>query len=560
MMTPRSGRWSPIQRAAPRLLLPFLFVLSAPLASAHAVFDSSDPAPDSQVEVGLTSITVKVTEDVILEFSGLEVTDLQGVDWADGPTQQGDAANVMIIQTRPLDNGIYVIQWKALSADTHTTRGQFLIAAGNATLTTRSGASTDTTEAPGGGSADAAGRAVLYAGLLVAVGLPLFFLTVDREREAPRLALLVSATLALVGALGGFVNLQGLAGRTEVPIAALAFSKGGIYLTLRAIFLAAAGGALLASAWTPARARRVVLGLAVTLALATLTSTTLGSHAASVSTDRTLAMASDFIHLLVGGVWVGGVAAFSFAMRGTDSERGAILIRRFSPIAMGSVFLILVTGTYASVRFVKTWDFLLNEPYGRLVLAKIGLVVVLVGFGALYQRVVQAKLARADATPRTFRRLLGAEAGVMALVLIAAGALATTSPPQEKVELDPTPLVLELTNQTSMTHVIVQISPNPVTIGLQTIRVYLHPLTAAPVPNSTIVQLKIWQDGESEPETSFNPDKTGIGEWTTKAGHFTAPGTWHLKVQYQRSDEGFKKFTFEVPVVIPGQQPPGGTP
>lgn len=558
MIGPRSGPASPIRRAAPRLLLSaLLLTLAAPLASAHAVFGSSDPAPDSQVDVGLDRITVTVTEDAILEFSGLTITDLRATDWANGPTEHGSADNVLTLKTRPLQDGIYVVEWKVLSADTHTTRGQFLFAVGNATLTTRAGASTDVTEPPGGGPRDAAGRGAFYAGLLVAVGMPLFFLLVDRERDASRIALLVASTLALLGAFGGFVNLQGLSARTEVAIDALAFSKGGLYLTLRALFLAVAGVALLASAWLAGRARRGFLALAILIALASLATTTLGSHSASVSTDRTLAMASDLVHLLGGAVWVGGVVAFCFAMVGTDSARGALLISRFSPLAMGSVALILATGTYASIRFVKTWDFLISETYGRLVLAKIALVLVLIAFGALHQRLMQKRLANAGSSPRAFRRLLGVEAGVMALVVIAAGALATTSPPQEKVEVDPTPLVLELTNQTSLTHVIVQISPNPVTIGVQTIRVYLHPLTAAPVPNNTIVQLKVWPDGEREPETAFNPDKTGFGEWTTKAGHFTSPGTWHVKVQYQRPDEGFKRFTFDVPVALPGQ-PPGG--
>lgn len=554
MTEPRSDHWSPIRSAAPRLLL-VLLLLAAPTAGAHAVFGSSKPAPDSQVEVGLTRIEVTLTEDVILEFSGLEVTDLQGADWVAGPTAQGSGANILTVETRPLADGVYVIAWKGLSADTHTTRGQFLIAAGNATLTQRSGSQTDTTEAPGGGTRDALGRAVFYAGLMVALGLPFFFLAVDRERDAPRIALLVTSALALAAALGGVLNLQGLSARTEVPLASLAWSKGGIYLTLRALFIAAAGLVLLAAAWMSTHARRALLMVSVLLALSALASTTLGSHAASVSEARTLAMASDSVHLLVGAVWVGGVVAFCFAMIGSDSARGVLLITRFSPLAMGSVALILATGTYASIRFVKKWDLLFSERYGQLVLAKLALVVVLVAFGALHQRVVKKRLAATGATPRSFRRLLGVEAGVMALVVIAAGALATTNPPQEAVEIDPTPLVFEVENKTKMTHVILQVSPNPVTIGVQTVRVYLHPLTAAPVPNNTRVQLKIWEEGEEEPETTMTPDKTGFGEWTTKAGHFTAPGTWQVKVVFQRPDEGYHRFTFQVPVTLPGQPP-----
>lgn len=555
MIIPRSGRF-PIHSAAPRALLFFLLLTTLPIASAHAVFGSSDPAPDSQVDVGLTTITVTVTEDVILELSGLEVTDLQGNDWTDGPTEHGDADNVMTIRTRPLQDGIYVIGWKALSADTHTTRGQFLIASGNATLTTRSGASTDVTEPPGGGTRDAIGRATFYLGLIVVAGTPFFFLVIDRERPPGRIALLVVAALGLAGAIGAVVNLQGLAERTGVGLAAIAASRGGIYLALRSLFVALGALTLAIAAWTSPR--RALLALASAFGLAALVSTSLGSHAASVSSAREITIAADAIHLLVASVWLGGVAGFLLASPGRDRATLAKLVVRFSHFAMWSVALILLTGAYASVRFVRSWDALWTERYGQLVLAKIALVLVLVGFGAFNQRVVHPHLLRERVTPSFFRRVVALEAGVMALVLLAAGTLATTSPPQDEVEVDRTPLVLELENKTDVTHVVLQISPNPVTIGVQTIRVYLHPLTAAPVPNSTIVQLKVWQDGEEEPETSFNPDKTGFGEWTTKAGHFTAPGTWHVKVLYQRPDEGFKKFTFDVPVALPGQ-PTGDT-
>lgn len=547
MPSTRLRRARQASAAAPLALL--LFFALIPTASAHAVFAASDPAPDSHVQVGLARVQVTLTEDVILDFSGLEVADLQGVDWTEGRVEHAGSANSLSIATRPLTDGLYVISWKALSADTHTTRGSYLIAVGNATLTQASGAIDDTAGNAGGSQRDAAARTAYYLGLILALGMPTFFLWVDRERAAPTGALLAAGGFAIVGSIGGLVNLYGLSARTEVALEAIAFTKGGIYLTLRTLFVLLAGALLLAAAAARGNARRGAMLLAILAALAALASTSLGSHSSAVSEGRSLAIISDGVHLLVASVWLGGVAGFLFAVRGRDSATLARLVARFSPMAMTSVALVIATGVIASVRFVSRWDALVSEPYGRLVLAKILLVVVLVGFGAFHQRVVHRRLHSGAASPRAFRRVIQVEAIVMALVVLAAGALATTSPPQDKAEVSRVPLILELTANSTLTHLVVQVTPYPIVVGVQTIRVYLHPLTAAHVPNSTIVQLKIWHENESEPDVALTPEKSnGTAEWTLRGGHFTRPGAWNVKVLYQRSDEGFERFTFQVPV------------
>lgn len=526
------------------------FVILIPAASAHAVFASSDPAPDSQSPVGIGRVTVTLSEDVILDFSGLEVADLQGADWTNGAVAHAGSRNTLTVETRPLVDGLYIVNWKALSSDTHTTRGSFLIAVGNATLSESSGAIDETPDNSAGSRVDALARTAQYAGIVLAIGIPFFFLAVDRDRGAPRSALVVASGFAALGSLGGFVNLAGLSRRAEVAVQDIAFTEGGIFVTLRALFILVAAALLVAASLTRQGTRRVFMVLGVIAGLAALVSTSLSSHSGSVTEDASLALASDMTHMLVASIWLGGVAAFLFAIRGRSSKELGKLVARFSPIAMASVALILATGVYASVRFVRHWSALFTEPYGRFVFAKIVLVVVLIGFGAFQQRFVHPRLNDESTSPRTFRRVIQVEAVVMALVVLVAGALATTSPPREEVVTTRIPLILEFTANSTLTHLVVQVTPNPVTIGVQTIRVYLHEQTAARVPNSTIVQLKIWHETEPEPDVSVTPEKSnGTAEWTLKGGHFTSVGKWNLKVLYQRPDEGFERFTFEVPVV-----------
>lgn len=535
-------------RAAPFFLLALLALV--PLASAHAVYESSNPPADAQAPVGVTSVSVKLTEDVILDYSKVEVEDLQQNDVTTSKTTYASGTkDTLQVETKPLQDGIYVVNWVALSSDTHSTRGTFLFAVGNATLTTRSGGTTLTQEPPGGTTLDGFARAGYYAGVLTIGGAALFVLFVAREEPRRSLVLALGALGLLAGA-GGLIVLNDLAGRADAALAGIAATSVGRFVAARALLAAAAGIILVA---TPRRAWRAGFMLAGTLAFAALACTSLASHAASVSDQRDLAIATDVLHLAMGSVWVGGVTAFLAYAPGRGPSETARLVRAFSPYAMTSVAILLLTGTLASLRFIPAWPALWTTTYGRFILAKIALLVVLAGFGAWNQRFLEPRLrAETPTAARRFRASLALEAGFMVLVLLAAGGLTAATPPQKDVVIDRTPLVFERSNSTKLTHVVLTIQPNPVTVGSQRIFVALHPLSAAPISNKTIVQLKIWGPNETEPDVTLDPPQTNPNEWGLKGGYFTSAGTWHVMVLFERPDEGFKKFTFDVPVQLPG--------
>lgn len=113
----------------------------------------------------------------------------------------------------------------------------------------------------------------------------------------------------------------------------------------------------------------VATGLAATWAMA--------EHA-STGLQPTVAMPVDVLHLLAVAVWLGGLAALVVSLYwGPPVERTAV--RRFSRLAFGSVVVLVATGLYQSWRQVGTWQALTDTTYGRLLLVKVALVVVLVG-------------------------------------------------------------------------------------------------------------------------------------------------------------------------------------
>ncbi|WP_330478174.1 copper resistance protein CopC [Streptomyces platensis] len=117
----------------------------------------------------------------------------------------------------------------------------------------------------------------------------------------------------------------------------------------------------------------VATGLAATWAMA--------EHA-STGLQPAVAMPVDVLHLLAVAAWLGGLAALVVSLYwGPPVERAAV--RRFSRIAFGSVVVLVATGLYQSWRQVGTWRALTDTAYGRLLLIKVALVVVLVGIAWL---------------------------------------------------------------------------------------------------------------------------------------------------------------------------------
>ena len=145
--------------------------------------------------------------------------------------------------------------------------------------------------------------------------------------------------------------------------------------------------------------RYVVAVVAAVIALA-LTAA-LGGHAASYSPE-TLLVTSDTVHVLSMATWLGGlfmlVLVLPFAARAlSEVERTPLLAAattRFSRMALIAVSLLLLTGIIQSVVLIGSWEAVYDTAYGRLVMAKVALFLLLIGIGAYNQRRLLPRLRR----------------------------------------------------------------------------------------------------------------------------------------------------------------------
>ena len=142
--------------------------------------------------------------------------------------------------------------------------------------------------------------------------------------------------------------------------------------------------ALVASLSTAAvgtrRARVVALALAGAMAL----TTALSGHAADWG-DVTPSVLLDWIHVLAASLWIGGVVALALVAFGPGSALAPSSVThicaRFSRLAGGSLAAVVLTGVYSAWVQLPDVAAFRDTPYGRVLLAKLALVVVLVLLG-----------------------------------------------------------------------------------------------------------------------------------------------------------------------------------
>jgi copper transport protein len=171
--------------------------------------------------------------------------------------------------------------------------------------------------------------------------------------------------------------------------------------------------------------------------LALVTAEALGGHAASAGSGApatSLAVAATAAHVLAACCWLGAVPAVlltGWAPLPAGVTRAEVLGAcrgALTRLVLAAGVTVVVSGLVVAGRQVGYPGGLTSSGYGRALLVKGALLVVLTGLGAL----TGARLAGRGRRPArsTGRRLLVAEAGVGLLVLLAAAVLLETAPPR----------------------------------------------------------------------------------------------------------------------------------
>ncbi|MFN8379518.1 MAG: CopD family protein [Anaerolineae bacterium] len=267
----------------------------------------------------------------------------------------------------------------------------------------------------------------------------------------------------------------------------------------------------------------------------------LSSHAAGSPVLPWLALAIDWLHLCAVGMWAGGLAALSLVVpvalrpyRG-EERRLALLaaLNRFSPLAFGAALLVVATGIFSSLVWV-TEPAQVGTRYGITLIAKIVLVLALLGLGALHRAVLKperyARLAAWENRLGGPNRTLYLEAALGLVVIIAAALLSATPVPRPDIVSPPAPTA---TVEVGDTQVTLTLSPGGP--GVNSTDVYVEQ-NGQPW-DDPIVSVRI-ADPARDLRGAWHPaDPAGDGLFVAANGDIDRAGPWLALVDVREGDE-----------------------
>lgn len=412
-----------MRRRAPGALLLLLALLglwsatgvaTAPPAAAHAELVSTDPAEGARLSEAPDRVTLTFTEGVSLGAGYARVLDSSGqrVDAGDA-TVEGDTVAVPLRADLP-DDG-YLVTYRVVSADSHPISGAFSFAVGDGALVAADAPSGAGDTDPVVGALLPAARWLGFAGLSLAIGVPLLLLTAwPAGWASARLRRMTAGGLVAVAAgaalsfllQGPYAAGSGLATVADPALLGATAASGNGAAHLVRIVLVAALAVVLRTVWrrgSPALPDVLSGGV---LALALVGTVAAVGHPIAGPLPG-LAVTAAAVHVAAMAVWLGGLAGLLGGVLREDAPAADVAraLPPFSRLAAGSVTALVVTGVVQSVREVGSPTALVTTTYGWVLLAKLALVLLLLAAAGVSRVWVQQHLGVHRSRPASRRRV-----------------------------------------------------------------------------------------------------------------------------------------------------------
>lgn len=486
-----------------------LFLAAAIFAGAaygHAKLLGSVPANGEKLAQAPSAIELTFSEQLqSTDINSIVVTDRSGRRVDKNAVALAEGGKKMIAELEETAVGVLTVEWKALSADDHLMKGEFSF-----TVTARKTPAADETPAPPyvapqiaenapPGSVDSQRATVeksgtnplqslvrwlAYLAMTTLFGGFAFFLFVlkpsfagaanlsgEEKSEAlgraeKRFVGLAFLCLALLGvaALAGLVlqtstvldasvaqsfapsNFWKILSQTAygtpwfLQIAALT----AIFVIVLLIARRKSEASLNSAPGAPTLWRTGLFFSALLLGTLSLT-----GHAWAAQKVYALAVASDWLHLVAAGVWVGGVFQLALILPKSVAAFSSLarlsvlagVIPRFSALAVAATLLLALTGIYNSWIHLSSVRDLINTPYGITLLVKILLFLLMLPLGGFNRFFIRPRVERLAAATESSERqktiqdfyfVMKLEAAFAIAILLLAAILAFLPHSQEK--------------------------------------------------------------------------------------------------------------------------------
>ncbi|AJM91620.1 virginiamycin B lyase family protein [Nitrosopumilus piranensis] len=537
---------------------------SVPFAAAHPFTEETIPSLTSNAPAGTTEVIVYFSEPIDINFSELRVFDTNGnqIDNKDTSYYEGELS--LIVTTPPLEDGVYTASTKVLSkVDGHLVPDAFLFAVGDVVidpslLDVKQPSELVFLPEAGARFPGLVGQTIVLGAVIASL---IIWGTQNKQLIREELDKIEKfhhgkfMSITGIGLVLIFIsNILMIAVQSVrlgvSPLDAIQTDFGITWVMRMSITIILLGIWFWLDRSRSLSKKNQIPMLGAMLALIA-TSSLIGHGAAS---GHTPALILDYIHNLVSGVWIGGIIYFVFTLLPTfsqlkESQRekmSLVMIPRFSIAFIISVGVVIITGP-TLMWFLESDIGLITESiYGQLIILKIAIASVIIGFGGFFQLKLQKNAEKElqsgkISIHKKLKKSLKVDA-VLGIMLLGVVSLLIngTLPAGEIQKIDAQEIVygfktIEFTENTKF-----DIDISPFASGSNTILVKVSDFEGNPLYDSNQLKVKI-----SNPSKSISPIEIPMeiikqeenkpiefqGELT-----FGFSGEWLVEVEAQRTE------------------------
>lgn len=395
----------------------WLTAVPQPVA-AHAYLQRSEPADGARLSTPPEQVHLWFDEPIAPQFSSVQVFDNQShrVPIHTIHTNPDDPYQLTFSFGQALPEGVYTVLWRALSeADGHLSYGMLIFGVGETIDLNTAATLTNETPPPAVGEVLLRWLNLLTLGGMV--GSVMMAHLVIRPLRAPqeiaptlqqvqtrlvRAAFWFAAAAFLVGVglLAWQIRLLQATLPQSVGWASVAWqvigrTRWGLLWDARQVMLLLTLFSLhqlrpFPLIHLPGRLK-AAWGIAALFLLTSIVLQSSMGHAAAIAQTTWLSVSMDALHLLGATIWIGGLLALAITLLPllSRTQRTSVpqLIQAswgpFGGVAVFAVLLLIATGLYSTGQQVASIDALISTLYGRTLLGKVGLMLLVGLFGLL---------------------------------------------------------------------------------------------------------------------------------------------------------------------------------
>jgi copper transport protein len=240
-------------------------------------------------------------------------------------------------------------------------------------------------------------------------------------------------------------------------------------------------------------------------------------------------------------------------VRSSDAvESTAIILRRFSLVALISVIALVVAGlTLTLTGSGEHLGSLLTTTWGRLVVTKMALTSIVIVLAAWNRRSLVPAIVEPTTDPalradrwRTLLRTVRLEALVIVVVIGFTAVLVNVPPARTAVTIDTSPISITKRVDTGE----VALSVTPALVGPNQIETVFTDGTGQPVTVANTMTIEFSQPAAGLEPITRQVSAASPGLFVYEGNELSIPGDWTITVAIRTGDFSEQRTTFEVPV------------